>query len=143
MVITSIVVGIASSMYLNMHQYFNMSEYENNKNLDIAFVTSLLKNDMEKAISVHSNYSIVSFVGQNHKVKEYDFNDDFIVRKVNFNRDTFFVKTEDLEIIKLNSNSSLISEINVMFSVDSVAFPLHLYKAYTRDILFNLYQKKE
>lgn len=143
MVITSIVVGLASSLYLNMQQYYTMSESGYGQNTDIIFVTSLLKNDMEQSVSVHSSYGLVSMQGKDNIVKEYDFSDDYIIRKIYYHRDTFFVKTQDLEIINLNSNSDLVSEIKASLVVDGAPMPLHLYKDYTRDVLFNLYQNKE
>lgn len=143
LVITSIIVGLASTIYLNMQRYFSTSEQGYEQNTDVNFIISLLKTDFENSASAVSSFGLVTLIGNDSKILEYNFSDEFITRKVDYRRDTFYVNLEDLEVIRLDDNSDLVSEIkaNIIFDGDPV--PLHIYKNYTRDVLFNLYHKKE
>jgi len=143
LVITSIIVGIASTIYLNMQRYFTTSEESYEQNSDVNFVVSLLKTDFENSVSAVSSFGLVTLIGNDSKILEYDFGDQYIIRKIDYRRDTFYVNTQDLDIIRIDDNSDLVTEIkaNIMFDGDSV--PLHIYKSYTKDVLFNLYHKKE
>lgn len=143
LVITSIIVGLASTIYLNMQRYFSTSEQGYEQNNDANFVISLLKNDFENSASAVSSFGLVTLISNDSKILEYNFSDGFITRKVDYRRDTFYVNIEDLDVIRLDDNSDLVSEIkaNIIFDGDPV--PLHIYKKYTRDVLFNLYHKKD
>jgi competence protein ComGF len=143
LVLTSIIVSLASSIYLNMQKYFSDSEAAYEKNSDINFLIGLIKNDFENASSVVSSFGLITLISNDSKMLEYNFGDEYIIRKKEYQRDTFYVKTEELDIIRLDNNSDLVTEIKADIIIDDGVIPFHIYKSYTRDILFNLYQNKE
>jgi len=138
MVITSIVIGIAVALYLSLDFYFRDTISEYDKDNNILLTGSMIKHDIINAKEIVRNNSGFTVIITKNKKIRYDISDQHIIREINNLPDTILCSVNDLTINTLEDNTGLVNEIIINIGQGKNNIPLHFYKQYENDVLFEL-----
>lgn len=138
MVITSIVIGIAVALYLTLDFYFRDTVYEYEKNNDILLTETMIKNDINNSRTITENNTGFYVLTTGNKIIRYEITDNYIIRHTDISSDTTFYNITDLTINTLKHNKDLVNEIVIYIEQEKINIPLHFYKKYSNDVLFEM-----
>lgn len=140
-VISSVVIGFALGIYYQVNGYFSKNNIQQEKINKIVTFQSVLNNDMEQAKEVYSLSDRISLSYRNSWII-YKFYDTYLTREKVQHTDTFFLSVTGLSSEKLDNYSDLTKEITFIVENGDSPWQFRYFKQYTRDIFFNLSQRK-
>lgn len=136
MIVSSIVIGVALTVYINLNQYYTDFKAQGKKDSDLLMLVSTLRADMEKSFEVNGDNSDVNMVLEAGKTIQYSFKDKFILRTVNEETDTFYNPVQEVEVNYLDNENKYVNDLLINIKQGETVFPLHITKEYSRDLLF-------
>lgn len=136
MIVSSIVIGIALTVYMNLNQYYLDFKDKGKKDCDLLMLVSTLRADMDKSYEVHGDNSELTMVFEAGKTIQYSFEDNLMLRTVNEVTDTFYNPVQEIEVNYLDNENKYVNDLLIDIKQGEFIFPLHITKEYSRDLLF-------
>ncbi|PKP20789.1 MAG: hypothetical protein CVU05_08330 [Bacteroidetes bacterium HGW-Bacteroidetes-21] len=142
MIISSVVIGLALTVYGRINEYFIDLNKIGEKYNNTLMLVSNLRNDFERAIEIKGDNSQIMVLLENEMNNTYDFNGDVVVRTSKEQSDTFFLPQKNIETKYCDDKQEYLSELTIDFMQGEQIIQLHLIKDYSRDLMFNILQQK-
>ncbi|MBI4646419.1 MAG: prepilin-type N-terminal cleavage/methylation domain-containing protein [Bacteroidia bacterium] len=143
MLISSIVITASIGIYLTLKELsFRYNEQYRN-NAAIINLAGLIKADIDNACFIREGFGGIYLDMNNENRIYYSFEDSRIVRKINFQLDTFYLKNRNIEVENLEAGSGLIENIKFEILYGDSALRFYFHKEYMPDILFKLYREQK
>ncbi|MBI5541228.1 MAG: prepilin-type N-terminal cleavage/methylation domain-containing protein [Bacteroidia bacterium] len=136
MIVSSIVIGVALTVYMNLNQYYQDFKEKGKIDSELLLLVSTMRADMEKSYEVHGDNSDLTMVFEAGKTINYSFEGKFILRKIDDVTDTFYNPIQEVEVNYLDNENKYVNDLLVNIKQVESIFPLHITKEYSRDLLF-------
>jgi len=132
LMITSVIIIIAISLYFQLVHTNRSIEKNYNRNTELLQLKSVLSTDFERYENVEYSVNELYFQGRNNRCY-YEFTDFGILRKYQEMVDTFKFEVIDLEYVLKNANSNKITKFTFNIKFYKNILPLTFYKDYNND----------
>lgn len=141
--ITSIVIGLASLIFMNFASLQKKQNTDNDKYASLLQFINTLNYDFETSSNVTGDETeiILEFDTIPYKTT-YLFDENEIIRNVKNKSDTFNFITQDIELLRLKEDYELITTFTGNIIQDNYVFPVKILKEYPRSLLFFINTKE-
>ena len=136
MIVSSIVIGIALTIYMNLNQYYLDFKEKGKMDSELLMLVSTFRSDMDKSYEVHGDNSDLTLVFEAGKTINYSFEGNCVIRTKSEVTDTFYNKVQEIEVNYLDNENKYVNDILINIKQGEFVFPLHITKEYSRDLLF-------
>jgi prepilin-type N-terminal cleavage/methylation domain-containing protein len=134
MLISSVVIGIAMGIYVNLQKYALKSTEKDHFYKELLFFESSFRRDIENCCTIQAK-SQELFIQNSSQLIIYDFSQEYILREWPDKIDTFHIPVTGFDLEYLDSEQAYINEIQLEFSFGGDAIPYYISKTYSRDLL--------
>ena len=129
LIITSIVIVLAISLYMQLVSSNNRILRNYDKNQEILQLKSILNTDFERYKHIEYRIYELKFSNKNTTCL-YEFSDVGILRRFNENIDTFKVEYSNLEYILQHGNTGLVTHFSFNIKIHNNILPYSFHKEY-------------
>ena len=126
--ISSIVIVLAISLYMQLVSSNQRILRDYDKNLEIIQLKSILNTDFERYNQIERIYEL-KFSDKNTSCL-YEFSDIGIIRRYNENIDTFKLEYSNLEYELQNGNTGMVTHLSFDIKIHDNILPYSFYKEY-------------
>lgn len=141
--ITSVVIGLASLIFMNFGSMKKKQNADNDKYAILMKFINILNYDIVTCSKVIGDETeiILEFDTIPYKTT-YLFDENEIIRNVKNKSDTFNFVLQDIELLRLKEDYELITTFNGNIIEDNYLFPVKILKEYPRSLLFFINTKE-
>lgn len=142
MIISGIVISMAFTIYFKTSTSFQRYVINAQSINDAMALHVLLRKEFENAENVQFRRGRLEIHKGEHIIY-YDFAEEYVIRELKYDADTFWVYTKNLEYERLKSNRLYITTISFTFDLyENLYFPFFVSKEYTNQQLYKFSSKK-
>ena len=129
LIITSIVIVLAISLYMQLFQSNKRILRDYDKNHEVLQLKSILNTDFELYNEIDYRIYELRFRGKNTSCL-YEFSDIGILRRFNENIDTFKVEYSNLEYKLQHGNTGMVTNFSFDIKIHNEILPYSFHKKY-------------
>lgn len=145
MLVSSIALGLIYSGYELISKQFKSYKTTNEIVAEAVYLNALIGKDFSKARNAKRNGDFVELNDYNNQLTIYEFTEEFIMRKVSFSTDTFYIPIKNLSFSILGteifSESSSIDEFSFDIKINKEVQVFHYKKQYDAAFLMEREQQ--
>ncbi|PCJ87267.1 MAG: hypothetical protein COA57_04875 [Flavobacteriales bacterium] len=141
MVISGIVFGISHSAYLIVSKQFYRYKVNSEITGELSLFNTTLTKDFSEAKEIRKSGNGLLMLDKHNLVINYQFESDYITRRVNEVKHRFSVSSSNLQMLifgKTPSGNGLIDELSFASKFVDKTLPFHFKKPYGKDVLMEL-----
>jgi hypothetical protein len=135
MVISSIVITLAVSVFFRIQVYFHSETRNYTSGADFIVLSDLLKMDLDMAKNIQCKDNTLYIIAEKSSAC-YQFNKEFIVRKVSQLSDTFRITAIDFLIETLSDHPLLVRQVEFQVKMKDLTIPFFYSKEYEKQVLY-------
>ena len=142
MLLGAIVVGISYLYFSQFQQYLTKVGESSEHYVQLGQFNMLIHKDLNEADEIYIKHpSDVRFIAGETSL-DYNFADERIIRSLNSQKDTFFLKISEFNFQEIKDHNRLVKKISFYLTTrDEEQHFFLLHKQYTAETLFNSYEK--
>jgi prepilin-type N-terminal cleavage/methylation domain-containing protein len=137
MLISAVVIGMASTIFINFQKHFIKISVENELSQTILFFESGLQKDFENGVLVTGGNDELQICMNNGNIIHYLFGDKSIIRTSGLFSDTIPLKAENVLVEYQFPIEKIINYIKINLKIQKAVVQVSVSKAYSKEFLFN------